>query len=85
MRNLRHASLIAAIAAGIDATVAFTKGYEPNEAERGKHRRQAGYPQTGTGKRQGKRIRSQIKRGMLSVGSSGYCPPLRYGEAGIEF
>jgi hypothetical protein len=62
--NLRKASLLAAIAAGFDSAVDFTRGYTLDEATRAKHRRQAGYPQTGTGKRQGERVARQVARSL---------------------
>lgn len=38
----------------------------------------------GTGKRQGERIKRQIAKGMLSVGSKGFRAPLTYKQVGIE-
>jgi hypothetical protein len=65
MRNLRASLALAALAglaAGKGEPIEFTAPPPPTPAQTKRWRDQRGYPQTGTGKRQGERVARQVRR-----------------------
>lgn len=72
--NVREKSMLAAILAGIAYPgMAFAPPAPISAAQRARWAAQQGYPQTGTGLRQGARLERQQAKGMLDYSASDRC------------